>query len=187
MDRMNRLRERIGVEGGALDEVSGAVSGVVPWYPSNYFSRLVRLRVFRASEYRCNIVLFQNDGSDPGEETMEFVLVFKQPAQTYADHASPVKGPAMLDAWKLYMDTMASAGVMRGGNRLNALGATTVQLVDGKRQVQDGPHAGTKDLLGGYVVIEVPTLEDALQWAERSPSSALGCTEVWPVLSMSPK
>ena len=53
---------------------------------------------------------------------------------------------------------------------------------DGKRQVQDGPYADTKELLGGYLIIDVPTLDDALLWAERSPSSLSGSTEVRPVL-----
>jgi hypothetical protein len=115
---------------------------------------------------------------------MEFVLTFPQPAAAYEIHADPVKGPPALQAWKLYMDAMAQAGVMRGGNRLNPFGATTVRVRNGKRQVQDGPFADTKDLLGGYVVIDVPGLDQALQWAERSPSSLTGGTEVWPVVPM---
>lgn len=113
---------------------------------------------------------------------MEFVLTFQQPQTAYELHADPVKGPPSLQAWQLYMQAMAEAGVMRGGNRLNALGATTVRVRDGQRQVQDGPFADTKDLLGGYVVIEVPSLDEALKWAERSPSSVTGSTEVWPVM-----
>ena len=115
---------------------------------------------------------------------MEFVLTFQQPAEIYASHADPVKGPPALEAWKLYMDAMTAAGVMRGGNRLDANAATTVRVRGGKRQVQDGPFADTKELLGGYVVVDVPALDEALKWAERSPSSLVGSTEVWPVLSM---
>lgn len=115
---------------------------------------------------------------------MEFVLTFLQPQATYELNADPVKGPPALQAWQLYMQAMAETGVMRGGNRLDAFGATTVRVRNGQRQVQDGPFADTKDLLGGYVVIDVPSLDEALKWAERSPSSLAGSTEVWPVMAM---
>ena len=97
-----------------------------------------------------------------------------------------IKGPAALQPWKLYMETMASADVLRGGNQLDARNNTALRIRDGKRQIQDGPFADTKDLLGGYVEIDVASLDDALKWAELSPSSALSCTEVWPVMSASP-
>jgi hypothetical protein len=114
---------------------------------------------------------------------VEFILTFQQPAEVYEAHGDPQRGPALLEPWKLYMDAMDAAGILRGGHRLNALGSTSVRVRAGKRQVQDGPFAETKDLLGGYVVIEAPSLDEALKWAERSPSSMSGSTEVWPVLT----
>ena len=45
----------------------------------------------------------------------------------------------------------------------------------------DGQFAETKEMLGGYVIIAVSSLDDALTWAARSPSSAAGSTEVRPV------
>lgn len=114
---------------------------------------------------------------------MQFVLTFHQPADVYEANADPVHGPARLQAWQLYMAAMQEAGVLRGGNRLEARSGTSVRVRDGRRHVQDGPFAETKDLLGGYVVIEVATLDEALKWAERSPSSLVGTTEVWPVMA----
>jgi hypothetical protein len=49
------------------------------------------------------------------------------------------------------------------------------------RQIQDGPYAETREIAAGYIVIEVPSLDEALRWAERSPSSVTGSTEVRPV------
>ena len=60
--------------------------------------------------------------------------------------------------------------------------ATTVRIRDGKRLVQDGPFADTKEQLGGYFVIEVPDLDAALEWAARAPSAACASVEVRPVL-----
>ena len=115
---------------------------------------------------------------------MEFVLTFQQPAEIFEANLDPVTGPRNLQAWKLYMEAMAGAGVLRGANRLDQFSATTVRVRDGKRQVQDGPFADTKDLLGGYALIDVASLDEALKWAERCPGSAVGSTSVWPVISM---
>jgi len=48
--------------------------------------------------------------------------------------------------------------------------------------VQDGPFADTKELLGGFVMIDVPSLDEALRWAERAPCSLVGCTEVFTLM-----
>lgn len=115
---------------------------------------------------------------------MEFVLTFNQSAAVYETNADPVTGPPALMAWKAYMDEAVAAGVMRGGNRLAPFSTTTVRLRDGRRQVQDGPFADSKELLGGYIVIDVPTLDDAIAWASKSPSSLHGSTEVRAVMAM---
>ena len=115
---------------------------------------------------------------------MEFVLTFHQPAEVFQVNLDPVKGASAMQAWKLYMEAMAAAGVLRGGNRLDAFNPTSVSVRDGKRHVQDGPFADTKEQLGGYFVIDVASLDDALAWAARSPTAATGTVEVRPVLAM---
>ena len=118
---------------------------------------------------------------------MEFVLTFHQPAEVFEVNDDPVRGVAPMQAWKLYMEAMAAAGVLRGAKRLEHDGGTAVRVRDGKRQVQDGPFADTKDLLGGYAVVDVESLDEALKWAERCPGSAVGATLVWPVRPMPPR
>lgn len=128
------------------------------------------------------------DAADAAQEiAMEFVLTFYQPAEVYETNADPVRDAAPMEAWRHCMDAMAAAGVLRGGHRLDAFGATSVRVREGLRQVQDGPFAETKGLLGGYAVVEVSSLDEALKWAERSPSSAVGAADVWPVMAMAPK
>jgi hypothetical protein len=114
---------------------------------------------------------------------MQYVLTFNQPASEIERQQHPVNGPPALEAWKAYMTDLAAAGVMRGGQRLAPpWTASTVRVRDGQRSIQDGPFADTKELAAGFVVIEVPGLDDALRWAERAPSSRTGSTEVRPVL-----
>jgi hypothetical protein len=113
---------------------------------------------------------------------MQFVLTFNQPLSEIERHEHPSDGPPALEPWKVYMADLAAAGVLRGGNRLAPpWTATTVRLRGGERQIQDGPFAETRETAAGYVVIEVPSLDEALHWAARSPSSATGSTEVRPV------
>jgi len=78
---------------------------------------------------------------------------------------------------------MVAAGVMVKGDGLQSpMLATTVRVIDGKRQVQDGPFADSKEQLGGYFIIEVPDLDTALDWAARAPSAVSASVEVRPVL-----
>lgn len=71
---------------------------------------------------------------------------------------------------------------MRAGTQLDPRNASTVRVRDGRRQVQDGPSPEGHALFGGFVVVRVETLEEALNWAELSPSASAGYTEVIPVL-----
>ena len=62
-----------------------------------------------------------------------------------------------------YVQAMHASGVVKSGAGLQEPGTgTTVRVVDGKRRVQDGPFADTKEQLGGFFVIDVPDLDTAL-------------------------
>ena len=113
---------------------------------------------------------------------MEFVLAFQQPPNVYETYADLLKGQQVSLAWKQYMGALAAAGVMRAGTQLDPRNASTVRVRDGQRQVQDGPSPEAHALFGGFVVINVETRAEALHWAELSPSSSAGFTEVIPVL-----
>jgi hypothetical protein len=85
-------------------------------------------------------------------------------------------------AWRAYYRSLVDAGAYVGGNALlPAESATTVRLKGGKRHVQDGPYADTKEQLGGYIVLELPSLDAALECASRCPAAATGAVEVRPV------
>ena len=117
---------------------------------------------------------------------MEFVITFQQPAHVYERNFDPVTGPVGMQAWKLYMEAMVAEGVLRATNRLDAFSVTTVRMRDGQRQVQDGPFADSKDLLGGFALVDVPSLDHALQWAARCPSAIEGSTSVFAVMPLPP-
>lgn len=113
---------------------------------------------------------------------MEYVLFFNQPAEEFERQQDPSLPPDGLEPWQQYMNAMVAAGVLRGGNRLAPpWTATTVRSRSGVRHIQDGPFADTREMASGYVVIDVPSLEEALKWAEMSPSTANGSTEIRPI------
>ena len=87
-------------------------------------------------------------------------------------------------AWRAYHKALVDAGVFVAGDRLERPStATTLRVRDGKRQVQDGPFADSKEQLGGYIILDLPSLDKALDWAARCPTAARGTIEVRPVLS----
>jgi len=79
---------------------------------------------------------------------------------------------------------MVEAGIHVSGEPLDVPEtATTVRWRDSKRLIQDGPFAGTKEQLGGFTLLELPSLDAALEWAARCPAAAYGAVEVRPVAS----
>ena len=48
--------------------------------------------------------------------------------------------------------------------------------------MQDGPYPDTKEQLGGFLIVEVPSLDAAIDWAARCPAAATGAVEIRPVL-----
>jgi hypothetical protein len=111
------------------------------------------------------------------------MLLLTEPAEEFAKRNDPVEAPGYWGAWSAFIGAMAQAGVIVNGDGLHPPhSATTLRVRDGKRHVQDGPFADTKEQLGGYFIIEAPDLDAALDWAARSPSAAYGSVEVRPVL-----
>lgn len=86
-------------------------------------------------------------------------------------------------AWGAYVAAIGASGVLVSAAGLEPPAtATAVTIRDGRRLVQDGPYADTKEQLGGIFVIDVPDLDAALEWAARCPSADYAGVEVRPVL-----
>ena len=71
-----------------------------------------------------------------------------------------------------------------GCNRLTPNGAATVRVRDGKHVVSDGPFTETKEIMGGYYLINCASRDEAIAWAKRLPlAEKRSCVEVrqlWP-------
>ena len=104
------------------------------------------------------------------------ILIYDNEATAPADESE-------MKRWFDYTDELRKAGVMLGGEALHPTStATTVRLQKGKRVVTDGPFAETKEQLGGFYLIDVADLDEALKWAEKIPSADRGPVEVRPVM-----
>ena len=62
--------------------------------------------------------------------------------------------------------------------------ATSVRMRDGKRLVTDGPFAETREQLGGYFLIDVKNLDEAIAVAAQIPMARKGAVEVRPVIEI---
>lgn len=63
--------------------------------------------------------------------------------------------------------------------------ATSVRVQNGKRLITDGPFAETREQLGGYYLIDVQNLDDAIDVAGRIPAASKGTVEIRPLIDLS--
>lgn len=69
-----------------------------------------------------------------------------------------------------YNDELVKAGVMLAGEGLYASNkGKRVRFADGKRTVIDGPFSETKELIAGFWLWQVKSMEEAVEWLKRAP------------------
>lgn len=114
---------------------------------------------------------------------MQYMLLFHETANEQGKRNDPVQANAYWGAWTAYMGAIAQSGAMLSGNGLQPPDvSTTLRVKNGRREVVDGPFADTKEMLGGYVILDVADLDGALEWASRAPCATAGSVEIRPVL-----
>ena len=92
----------------------------------------------------------------------------------------------LLQEYYAYGDALKGAKALIAGEALKPVStATTVRMRNGKVNHTDGPFAETKEQLGGFYLIDVPDLEQALAWAAKCPSASSGSIEVRPLMDFS--
>ena len=110
----------------------------------------------------------------------------------YTDESSwatmtPEDGAAMTAAYGAFGREARDAGVLLGGEGLQPTAtATTVRVRDGETLFTDGPFAETREHLGGYMIIDVANLDEALAFAAKGPLAAAGSIEVRPMRDGTP-
>jgi hypothetical protein len=96
---------------------------------------------------------------------------------------TPAELEKQFGAYMAYTNELAKAGVMLGGEPLKPSdGGARVTVREGKTRVVDGPFTESKEVLGGFYMIECATREEAIKWAARCPGASEGTMEVREVL-----
>ena len=113
---------------------------------------------------------------------MQFIcLIYSDPADE-PQPGSPEMGPYM-QAYGTYTQGLKDDGKFVAGDALQGVEtATTVMVRNGKTETMDGPFAETKEILGGYYLIDCADLDEALSYAAKIPTAAHGKIEVRPIV-----
>src|SRR5215204_727569 len=78
-----------------------------------------------------------------------------------------------------YNEELVKAGIMKGGEGLKPSSTgKRVRFAGKDRTVIDGPFAETKELIAGYWIWEVSSMDEAVEWARRCPNPMLGESEI---------
>ncbi|ALA56893.1 YciI family protein [Nitrospira moscoviensis] len=89
---------------------------------------------------------------------------------------------ALSDESMAYCDKLQKAGQLLAASPLHPVDtATTVRVRNGKASVTDGPFAETKEQLGGFLMLDVRDLNDAIRIASSFPAARIGSVEVRPM------
>jgi hypothetical protein len=105
------------------------------------------------------------------------------------DPSDQATNDAVMADYNAFTAAVTAAGVIAGGEALEpASTATTVHVEGGKggKVVHtDGPYAETKEVLGGFYLLDCADLDEALDWAAQIPGAWHGLVEVRPVVDFS--
>ena len=78
-----------------------------------------------------------------------------------------------------YNEELVKAGIMLGGGGLQSSSkGKRIQMSGTKRTVVDGPFTETKELVAGYWIWELPSIEDAVAWVKRCPNPMPATSEI---------
>jgi hypothetical protein len=99
---------------------------------------------------------------------MRFMMIVKASKDS---EAGKMPSEELLAAMGKYNEELMKAGVLvdLSGLQPTSKGAR-VKFSGGKTTVIDGPFAETKELIGGYWIIQVKSKEEAIEWAKRAPA-----------------
>jgi len=112
---------------------------------------------------------------------MKYMLLIYDEENSFAK-MSEGQVKEIMGAFQSYTEAIRKANVLVDSSRLRPVAdATTVQVKSGKTSVLNGPYAETKEQLGGYYLIDVLDLDQAIGWAARCPGATWGKIEIRPL------
>src|SRR5882724_9738374 len=107
---------------------------------------------------------------------MRFMIIGKSTKDSEQEGALP--DPQLMADMNNYIDELVKAGVLLTYEGLHPSSKGARVHFSGKnRTVTDGPFAETKELVAGFSILQVKSLEEAIEWVKRSPNCHAGESE----------
>jgi hypothetical protein len=107
---------------------------------------------------------------------VKYILLINVPVDAQAE-------PDMIERHMKFAEAAAARGKLVGGDQLEDVGtATTLRRRSSETIVTDGPHAETKEYLGGYYIIDCADLDEAIDMAKGVPLNDGGSVEIRPLV-----
>ncbi len=114
-----------------------------------------------------------------------YAALIYTPAETEGQ-GTPEQWAQVMEEYNEFGANAGQAGVIGGGEALeDTATATTVHVKGGKGGdiiTTDGPFAETKEVLGGFYILDCADLDDAIKWASQIPGAWHGKVEVRPIM-----
>jgi hypothetical protein len=110
------------------------------------------------------------------------VMVFIK--ATEQSEAGEMPSQDLLEQMTAFNEELVKAGVMLGGEGLHPSSkGARVEFVGSERKVIDGPFSETKELIAGYWLWQVKSMDEAIEWVRRTPNPTgeHGVVEIRPV------
>jgi hypothetical protein len=119
------------------------------------------------------------------DNTVKYMLIMRADDEAYAEFAN-VDFNEIMEAMGRFNDELISAGVLVAAEGLDdAAEGVVVDYSSQPPVVTDGPYGETKELFGGYYILDVASKEEAVEWAKRAPMAGPGMkTEIRRVTSI---
>ena len=117
---------------------------------------------------------------------MKYMLIMRVTSDEAFGAFSEVGFDQILEAMGKYNDELISAGVLLAAEGLaEASEGVVVDFASEPPVVTDGPYGETKELFGGYWILDVASQQEAVEWAKRAPMTGPGIkTEIRRVTSI---
>ena len=109
---------------------------------------------------------------------MDNYILLLHESSIFGKNLSPDEIQAIIGRYKAWRQKTAAAGRLTGGQKLED-GTARIMTGEGPNlRVTDGPYAETKDVIGGFFMIQASSYEDAVEWCKDCPHLSYGTIEL---------
>jgi len=115
---------------------------------------------------------------------MKFMLISYDDEQAWIDAGDAAHKAAMNEAVQLSHDIHRKGQYILAQPLHHSSTAKCLRIRNGKRIVTDGPFAETREVIGGFYLIDVKDIEEAIEIAARHPGLRFGAVEIRQVLDL---